>query len=394
MISLEEARQKILSHVGNAGVIEVGLADAWGGILAEQLVADAYYPTADRSTMDGYVIGGDEVPGTFHVIGEIPAGTFPEIPLGKGEALRIFTGALIPQGGGRVVMQEDVTRDGDHVSIKAFSENRFIREKGSEAAPGDVVLEKGTKLGGAELAILAQIGEVRPKILRKPVVRHIATGSELVAPDQIPGRGEIRDTNSNLLAGLFKSLGVEISDSRRVADDPQAISEIAEGDWDLLLISGGASVGDYDFGAETLKRLGFTIHFDKVNLRPGKPLIFATRGNQVAFVIPGNPISHFVSFHVAIRLAVERLAGLPCHWNFLPLEIRGGEPLRPDPRDSFWVARVSVEDGKLFVTPKSWSTSGNTFSLAGTNALVRVKSGAPADGVVETLLLDLPESIA
>lgn len=393
MISLEDARQQILSHVESVGAIEVSLAEAWGGVLAEPLVAGAYYPNADRATMDGYVIGGDEAPGTFRVIGEIPAGKFPEISVGKGEALRIFTGALIPEGGGRVIMQEDVTRDGGDIFVEKFSENRFIREKGSEAEPGDIVLEKGTKLGGAELAILAQIGQVKPKILRKPVIRHLATGNELVAPDQIPGRGEIRDTNSSLLAGLLKSMGVEIADSRRVADDPDIISEIAEGDWDLLLISGGASVGDYDFGAETLRRLGFTIHFDKVNLRPGKPLTFATRGKQVAFVIPGNPVSHFVSFHVAIRLAVERLSGLASHWNFLPLEIHGGEPLRPDPRDSFWVARVSVEGGKLLVTPKRWSTSGNTFSLAGTNALIRVNSDLPADGLVETLLLDLPESV-
>ncbi len=392
MISLEEARQRILSHVEPAGVVEVPLAEAWGGILAAPLVAGAYYPTADRATMDGYVIGGDEPPGTFRVVGEIPAGRFPDLAVGKGEALRIFTGALIPEGGGRVVMQEDVSRVGDEIFVEAFSENRFIRKAGSEAAPADIVLQKGMRLGGPELAILAQIGEIRPKIVSKPVIRHLATGNELVPPDQIPGRGEIRDTNSSLLDGLLKSLGVEISDSRRVADDPQVISEIAEGDWDLLLISGGASVGDYDFGAETLTRLGFTIHFDKVNLRPGKPLTFATRGRQVAFVIPGNPVSHFVCFHVAIRLAVEILSGLPIHWNFLQLPIRGGEPLRPDPRESFWVARAFVEDGQLVVAPKSWSTSGNTFSLAGTNALVRVNSDHPAQGPVETLLLDLPES--
>ena len=392
MISLDEARQRILSHVETLGAIDVPLAGAWGGILAEPLAADGFFPSADRATMDGYVIRGEEMPGKFQVVGEIPAGVFPEIAVGKGEAMRIFTGAPIPEGGGRVVMQEEVRREGDVIFVESFSDNKFLRKMGSEAAPGDIVLEKGTRLGGAELAILAQIGEVRPRIVRKPVIRHLATGNELVAPDQIPGRGEIRDTNSSLLAGLFKSLGVEISDSRRVADDPQALSEIAEGDWDLLLISGGASVGDYDFGAETLRRLGFTIHFDKVNLRPGKPLTFATRGKQVAFVIPGNPVSHFVCFHVAIRLAVERLAGLPSHWNFLPLELRGGEPLRPDPRESFWVARASVEDGRFVVAPKRWSTSGNTFSLAGTNALIRVKSDSPSNGLVETLLLDLPES--
>lgn len=392
MISLEEARQQILTHVESAGVIEIPLADAWGAVLAEAVVADDFYPSADRSTMDGYVIGRDESPGSFRVVGEIPAGRFPEMPVGKGETFRIFTGAVVPPGGGRVVMQEDVRRDGDEISVDAFSENRFIREKGSEAAPGDVVLEKGTRLGGAELAILAQVGEVFPKVFRKPVVRHLATGNELVAPDRTPQPGEIRDTNSTLLAGLLKSMGTELSDSRRVADDPDVISKIAEGDWDLLLVSGGASVGDYDFGTEVLKRLGFTVHFDKVNLRPGKPLTFATRGKQVAFIIPGNPISHFVCFHIAIRLAVERLSGEPSQWNFLPLEVRSGVPLRHDPRDSFWVAQAFVENGKLLVTPKKWATSGNTFSLAGTNALIRVKGEPSADGLAETLLLGPPDS--
>lgn len=390
MITLEEARGRIVTHVETAGVVRIPLASAHGHILAEAVVADGFYPSADRSTMDGYVIGGDETPGVFRVIGEIPAGHVPDIPLGKGKAFRIFTGAMIPAGGGRVVMQEDVTRDGDRISVEAFPENRFIREKGSEAVPGDVVLEKGTKLGGAELAVLAQVGVVTPKVFRKPVIRHLATGNELVAPDRIPGPGEIRDTNSILLSGLLESLGMDLTDSRRVADDPDAITGIAEGDWDLLLVSGGASVGDYDFGAQVLERLGFTIHFDKVNLRPGKPLTFATRGKQVAFIIPGNPISHFVCFHIALRLAVERLAGLPGHWSFLPLEIRGGAPLRANPRDSFWVAKASSEDGKLVVTPQSWATSGNTFSLAGTNALVRVKSEPRTDGLADTLLLDLP----
>lgn len=392
MISLEEARLRIRSHVESVGVSEVPLSDAWGCVLAEAVVADDFYPSADRSTMDGYVIRGDETPGSFRVMGEIPAGRFPDVSVGKGEAYRIFTGAVIPSGGGRVVMQEDVRREGDEISVDVFSENRFIRQKGSEAVPGDVVLEKGTRLGGAELAILAQIGESKPKVLKKPVICHLATGNELVAPDQTPEPGKIRDTNSSLLAGLLKSLGAELSDSRRVADDPEVISEIAEGDWDLLLVSGGASVGDYDFGAEVLKRLGFTVHFDKVNLRPGKPLTFATRGTQVAFIIPGNPISHFVCFHIAIRLAVERLSGLPSQWNFLPLEVRGGVPLRSDPRESFWVAQVSAENGKLLVSPKKWATSGNTFSLAGTNALIRVKSEPLADGLAETLLLGLPES--
>lgn len=368
--------------------METDLSECCDGVLAEPVLADGFYPSGDRSTMDGYIIRADESPGSFHVIGEIPAGHIPDQALEKGQTLRIFTGALIPKHGGRVIMQEDVRREGDTIHVESFQQNRFIRPQGSEAEPGDTVLTTGTLLGAAEIAILAQVGAIRPLIVRRPVVRHLATGDELVAPSQVPCPGQIRDTNSSLLAALLKAQGVSLTDSTRVADDPTSLTRVAEGAWDLLLVSGGASVGDYDFGAEALRRLGFTIHFDRVNLRPGKPLTFATRGKQAAFVIPGNPVSHFVCYHVAIRLAVELMRGLPESWDFLSLEIDGDDALKPDPRDSFHPARVTVRDGKLVVTPKRWSTSGDTFSLAGTNALARVNAGSPAEGFVQTLLLN------
>ncbi len=388
MISLEAARQSIHSHVGVLEPVETHLSECVGDVLAEPILSDAFYPSGDRSTMDGYVIRADESPGSFQVIGEIPAGHIPEQALEKSQTLRIFTGALIPKNGGRVIMQEDVRREGDTIHIETFQENRFIRPQGSEAKPGDTVLPAGTLLGAAEIAILAQVGAVRPKLVRRPVVRHLATGGELVAPGQVPHPGQIRDTNSSLLAALLKAQGIPLTDSTRVADDPASLTRLAEGHWDLLLVSGGASVGDYDFGAEALRRLGFTIHFDRVNLRPGKPLTFATRGKQAAFVIPGNPVSHFVCYHVAIRLAVELMSGLPESWSFLPLEVAGGDALKPDPRDSFHPARVVVRNNKLVVTPQRWSTSGDTFSLAGTNALARVDAASPADGHVLTLLLN------
>lgn len=388
MISLEAARQSIHSHVGALEPVETHLAECCGGVLAEPILSDGFHPSGDRSTMDGYVIRADASPGSFHVTGEIPAGRMPDQALKTGQAMRIFTGALIPEGGGRVIMQEDVRREGDTIHIENFQENRFIRPHGSEANPGDVVLPTGTLLGAAEIAILAQVGAIRPMLVRRPVIRHLATGDELVAPGQVPRPGQIRDTNSSLLAALLKTQGISLTDSTRVADDPTSLTRLAEGQWDLLLVSGGASVGDYDFGAEALRRLGFTIHFDRVNLRPGKPLTFATRGKQAAFVIPGNPVSHFVCYHVAIRLAVELMRGAPESWDFLALEIDGGDAVKPDPRDSFHPARVFVRNGKLVVTPKRWSTSGDTFSLAGTNALARVNASSPADGLVQTMLLN------
>lgn len=137
------------------------------------------------------------------------------------------------------------------------------------------------------------------------------------------------------------------------------------------------SVGDYDFGAEALRRIGFTIHFDRINLRPDKPLTFATRGSQIAFVILGNPVSYFVCFHVAIRLAIEIQADITPNWNFLKLPIGQSGILRPNPRETFWPAETSVQNGQLTAIPKRWSSSGNTFSLAGTNALIRIAPDVP-----------------
>lgn len=387
MISLTEARRIIADKIPARPAVPTPLAEAHGRVLAGPARADAEYPSGDRSMMDGYVIHADAGPGTFRVVGEIQAGQVPSRKLGAGEAMRIYTGALLPEGGGRVLMQEEARREGGTVTFAQMSERRFVRPAGSEARTGDVVLPAGTRLGAAELAILAQVGLVTPRVIRAPAVHHLATGGELVAPAETPRPGQIRDTNSTLLAALIADAGATIAQSHRSIDDPAQLVELARQPCDLLLVSGGASVGDYDFGAETLRRLGFTIHFDRVNLRPGKPLTFATRGDSAAFVIPGNPVSHFVCFHTAIRLALEQMAGIPPAWNFLRLPVRGGEPMRPDPRETFWPAHTLAEDGQLFVTPKRWSTSGDTFSLAGTNALVRIGETLPADGGVETLLL-------
>ncbi len=296
----------------------------------------------------------------------------------------ISTGAVLPENGGRVVMREDCSLEGESVSIPSFSDSPYIRPRASEAGKGDEVLSCGTRIGPAEMAILAQIGQTSPEVRAIPEVLHLATGSELVAPSETPGPGGIRDTNSSLLRGLLAPFGITPS-SHRVPDDPALLAEHAASPCDLLLVSGGASVGDHDHGAAVLRKIGFTIHFEKINLRPGKPLTFATRGRQAAFVIPGNPVSHFVCFHTVIRLAVELLAGIRPAWDFLDVEISEPTLLRSNPRETFWPADVRVEDGRLTATPKRWSTSGDTFSLASTNALIRVNEGSP-----RTLLLDLP----
>lgn len=392
MISLQEARRIITAMVAPRPAVAVPLDQALGRVLAEDILADDYYPPGDRSQMDGYVVRGDAEPGIFKLAGEIPAGAVPEQPLEPGECYRIFTGALLPPGGGRVVMQEDAVAEGPHIRLETFGPRRFVREKGSEAVPGQILLPAGTRLGAVELAMLAQAGAILPRVIPAPAVHHVATGGELVDPADRPGPGRIRDTNSSLLRALLSGHGVTRFSTRRVGDDPVAMAEAAETTDDLLLLSGGASVGDYDFGAATLKRLGWTVHFNRVNLRPGKPLTFATRGSQAAFVIPGNPVSHFVCYHAAIRLAVECAAGLPPSWPAVWLELTDASVIEPDPRETWWPATASARDGILKVDPKPWSSSGNTFSLAGTNALVQVNACSPRDGRALTLLLEPPAS--
>ena len=390
MISLIDARQIISDHVGPRASVSVPLKEALGRVLAEPVLADADYPKGDRSMMDGYAIRAGDGPGEFRLTGEVAAGATKSLALGPGETVRVFTGAVVPEGTDRVIKQEDVQRDGARILIPACDGPRFLREHASEAKAGQEVLATGTKLGPAELAILAQVGVTTPRVIGPPVIRHLATGQELVGPEVSPDDGQIRDTNSTLLAAQITNLELSISHSQRAPDDLNQLVALAGQPSDLLLISGGASVGDYDFGAKALRELGYHIHFDRVNLRPGKPLTFATKGDQAAFVIPGNPVSHFVCWHVAIRSAVEKMLGLIPAWSLVTLKLHAGESLTSDTRETWWPARAFVRDGQILVTPKSWSSSGNSFSLAGTNALVRVNAESPREGFADTLLLDVP----
>jgi molybdopterin molybdotransferase len=396
MISVDAARQTIQDAIAPLAPIRVPLAESHGRVLAEEIVAHECYPAVDRSMMDGYAVVADDPAEKLCVVGEVQAGDAPAFQIVAGQCARIFTGAPLPAGASQVIPQEDVRREGDWVWPTKRTGRSFVRRAGEEARPGDVLLSAGTWLGGPELAVLAQIGAVRPLVHPGPSVRHVATGSELVPPEVVPAGGQIRDTNSSLIATLLVETGAGSVQHERCGDDLDQLVANCRGistSPDLLLISGGASVGDYDFGARALRELGYTIHFDRVNLRPGKPLIFATRGAQAAFVIPGNPVSHFVCFHVAIRFALERMRGARPAWDFLEMELGGGDALRGDPRETFWPAEVVVRDGRLLALPKRWSSSGDTFALAGTNALIRIAANcAPVEqgGRIPALLLAAP----
>ncbi len=380
MISLKEARAWIIEAVRPLEAVPLPLAEARETWLREDVMAGEDLPAFDRSAMDGYAVGGNDRAEKFRLVGEVRPGGEPAFVLRTGECARIFTGAQIPAGASQVIMQEQAIREGEWITPRQRDGKTWIRRRGEDARCGDVLLRAGVRLGAGELALLAQLGVVQPRVSPAPRVIHWATGDELVDPARAPTAGQIRDSNSTLLAALIAECGARLAGQRRCGDALETlIAEVtAAGDaWDALLISGGASVGDYDFGARALEALGFTIHFREINLRPGKPLIFATRGPQIAFVIPGNPVSHFVTFHTAIRLALECLESAPPSWPLAEVELAEGLPSMPDARETFWPARVALRDGTLRAQPLAWQSSGDLRGLVGANALLPI---APSNG--------------
>jgi molybdopterin molybdotransferase len=389
MLSISEARALIAQTVHVLPPLRVPLAQAHGRTLRESLTADEDIPAFDRSAMDGYAIRADDPATEFRVVCEIPAGTVPTRAIGLGECARIFTGSPIPEGGTQVIVQEVAQRSGDTVTFSQRGKGINIRSRGEDAREGSVLIERGTQLGAVELSLCAQLGKCAPLIAPRPRILHIATGSELVAPDEIPEAGKIRDSNSTLIAALAAEAGAEIAHQFRVGDDPAqlvgAISGTDIGSWDMLLLSGGASVGDHDFGARTLRELGFSLQFTQLNLRPGKPLIFATRGRHLAFVIPGNPLSHLVCWHLVIRAALDMLAIGAIEFALVEAPLAGDVALKGNPRETWWPARIAWENGGAKFLPLKWQSSGDLTGIIGLDVLIRVPAGITAVQPGETI---------
>ena len=380
MLPLDDARALIASKTHRLNAETIALADARGRILHGRVTAPADIPAFDHSAVDGYAIA-DEGGHAYRRVMAIPAGEFPTRQIGQGECARIFTGAAIPPGTNRVVMQEFANVAEDIVTFTPGFKGTNIRRRGEDARAGAVLLEDGTRLGPVEMGLLAQLGVTRTSVAKRPRVLHVATGGELVDPGGEPAPGQIRDSNSTLIAALIADAGADIAGHRRVGDGieilVEAVNGTPESGWQVLLISGGASVGDYDFGRRAIEKMGFTVHFHQLNLRPGKPLIYATRQRQVAFVIPGNPLSHFVCWHAVIRGVFDVLAVGRVDSEAARVLLGGERALAGNPRETCWPARLKVQDGQVTAIPLKWQSSGDLTGLCGVNALLRIPANSP-----------------
>ncbi|MEP3298791.1 MAG: gephyrin-like molybdotransferase Glp [Pseudoruegeria sp.] len=315
MISVSEALEQVLSLVSPLSVEEISLHEASGRHLAQPVLAKRDQPPFASSAMDGYAIPDAEVsPGlTYSVIGESAAGHRFQGNLNAGEAVRIFTGAPVPMGGNRIIIQEDVARSGDTIRINDnLDPSLYIRPAGGDFKVGDG-LSAPRALTPSDLSLIAAMNCPKITVYRKPVVALIATGDELVMPGDTPNQDQIIASNSFALKALFETYGAVVRLLPIARDNEASLKqafELANGA-DLIVTTGGASVGDHDLVAPVADRLGMERSFYKVAMRPGKPLMAGKLGNSVMIGLPGNPVSSIVCAHIFILPMLKKMTGQP-----------------------------------------------------------------------------------
>lgn len=376
MKPVNEALDLILSHAALTPVENVPLHSALHRVLRADAKADLDSPPFDCSSMDGYALCAEDAGGLLEIIAEIQAGSVRQPEIKRGQSARIFTGAKIPAGANCVLMQEDAVIETGRLRAPKIAAEENIRKQGENCRRGDVIVKSGSRLRAEDLAALASCGITRPPVSIRPRVAHFVTGDEIVDPSQTPAGSQIRDSNSTLIAALLANRGAELTHQSRIPDDFEKSAQFlaAQNDFDVLLISGGASVGDYDFARPLLEKAGFQILLDKINMRPGKPLIFAARGRQLAFGIPGNPVSHSVIFHLMIAPLLAAMAGARHSRELCQGHLEKDFSPRPNPRETYWPCSAAWRNGAFRLRPLRFQSSGDITGLAGMNALLRIAS--------------------
>jgi molybdopterin molybdotransferase len=314
MLTVEEALEAIVSRVSALGTERVDVLGALGRVLAGPVVSRREIPPWANSSMDGYAVRAEDTrPGAgLAVVGSVEAGALPKRSVGRGEAMRIFTGAPLPDGADTVVPQEDVDAGAGRIALRGSSQRAaFVRPRGEDIRIGDHVLDPGTLLGAAEIGLLATLGHGQVCVHRRPRVAVLSTGNELADLGTEPGPGQIPNTNTyTLMAQVLESGGVPIN--LGVAPDRLEMIEErvrAAGDADLIVSSAGVSVGELDLVREALTRVGAQLHLWKVSMRPGKPITFGSLEGRPVFGLPGNPVSAMVTFELFVRPALLKMAG-------------------------------------------------------------------------------------
>jgi molybdopterin molybdotransferase len=404
-VSFEEARHLVEQHavaVRSGETETVDLLAGLGRVVAEEIVADRDFPPFARATRDGYAVRSADLPGSaahLEVVGEVKAGAWPEpgvLPVGRGQAIAIMTGAPLPAGADAVVMVEHTSLTAHYVEVRrAVTAGENFVPRGAEARSGDVLLERGRRLEHSGIAIASSVGKSRVQVFRKPRVAVLSTGDEVVEIDAMPGPAQIRNSNSYSLAAQIQNAGGEPVRLAIAPDERGRLRELIEEglEYDLLLLTGGVSMGKYDLVEQVLGELKAEFYFTGAEIQPGRPVVFgscsadtavrvgrerdaSSRAGEAAlhkkyfFGLPGNPVSTMVTFELFVRPMIEALAGTtPARLIFLrarlKAEIRTKTGLK-----RFLPAVLSGEFENAEVELARWQGSGDIAALARANCYV------------------------
>ena len=408
MLSVAEALATVLANTSRLPAKDVRLADAVGRVLAETVTAPEPMPPFAASVKDGYAVVAADGPGAYPVVGEARAGEVADFAVTPGTAAYITTGAPMPAGADAVVMVEDtevVNTEAGEPMIRiqrAVQPGDDVRQVGVDVHAGTEVLAAGDRLGAAELGLLSTVGRERVHVYDKPRVALLSTGDELVSPGDALGPGQIRDSNRVMLTGALREAGavpVDLGIARDSEDELARRVELGLCDSDILLTSGGVSMGDLDLIKPLLERRG-TVHFGRILMKPGKPLTFATvridDKTRLVFGLPGNPVSGLVTFYLFAVPAIRKMAGWP-NPELTRVQAHLSEPLgldaeRPEyHRASLrWDRSLNGGRGGYAATSTGSQASSRLLSMRTANALLELSAGVgvlPAGAVVDALLI-------
>ena len=375
MIPYEEAYQIVIDSANVLGTETKPLIDAVGCILAQDVPADMNMPPFNKSAVDGYACRKADLGSEMKLVETIAAGQIPSLSIGKGQCAKIMTGAMVPEGADTVIMVEQTEK---------ITENliRFTGEKTSpnicflaeDISAGQVVLKKGTLLRAQELAVLASFGYTNPLVYRKPLISVISTGNELVEPEITPDRAQIRNSNATQTIAQIRTIGAEF-EYFGIAKDTEADTrqklEEAFAHADIVLLSGGVSMGEFDYVPKVLQELGVNILFKSIAVQPGRPTVFGVRNHQYIFGLPGNPVSSFVQFELLVKPLIYHLMG----HSFKPgmLNLPMGQSYNRQKSNRKTLLPVEIREGKVF--PVNYHGSAHIHSYVAANGIVALEIG-------------------
>jgi molybdopterin molybdotransferase len=395
MIPISRAIKIIKSETGSLGSESVRLGESVGRVLAEDIYADSDVPPFDRSQMDGFAVKAKDTLGApvdLRIVGESAAGNGWHQRLASREAVRIMTGAPVPAGADAIQKLELASERNGAVTIRQSTDaGRYIVKKGAEIKRGDRLFQAGEVISEKMIASLAAFGYAKVNVAIRPTVSILGTGSEIVAIDRVPGRDQIRNSNSAMLKALCEQTGARATILPQTGDDliklkdvisraaglRSAKSAIRNPQSEILVLTGGVSVGKYDLTKIALRELGAEVFFEKVRLRPGKPTVFGRLNDSLVFGLPGNPVSAAVTFYLFVRIAILRLQGaaqvdLPSGYAILTSTAKAARE-----RDTYLPATIETDkSGRLLATPLRWHGSSDFVGFAKADVLVFVPRGS------------------